>query len=102
MLQQIRKSKASNWSINHLNLLLLHKTLEAMKSTKNLLLAGLCTLGLVLSTELVTAQPGGGGGPGNQQGCIPPPCVPIDGGISILLAAGALYGGKKVYDHKKG
>lgn len=38
--------------------------------------------------------PGGGGGPG----CWPPPCVPIDGGISFLLLAGAAYGGKKVFD----
>lgn len=34
-------------------------------------------------------------------GCWPPPCVPIDGGISFLLIAGAAYGGKKIYDAKK-
>ncbi|MCB9173553.1 MAG: hypothetical protein H6587_12750 [Flavobacteriales bacterium] len=39
----------------------------------------------------------GGGGPP----CWPPPCVPIDGGISFLLFAGALYGSKKVYDISK-
>ena len=27
--------------------------------------------------------------------------VPIDGGLSLLLAAGAAYGGKKVYDMRK-
>ena len=26
--------------------------------------------------------------------------VPIDGGLSLLLAAGAAYGAKKVYDFK--
>lgn len=41
--------------------------------------------------------PGGGGGPP----CWPPPCVPIDGGISFLLIAGFAYGGKKVYDISK-
>ncbi len=41
--------------------------------------------------------PGGGGGPS----CWPPPCVPIDGGISYLLALGVIYGGKKVYDISK-
>lgn len=41
--------------------------------------------------------PGGGGGPP----CWPPPCVPIDGGISFLLLAGVAYGGKKVYDMSK-
>ena len=33
--------------------------------------------------------------------CWPPPCVPIDGGISFLIAAGAAYGAKKLYDSKK-
>lgn len=29
------------------------------------------------------------------------PCVPIDGGISLLLAAGAIYGGKSIYKNFK-
>jgi len=29
------------------------------------------------------------------------PNVPIDGGLSVLLAAGAAYGAKKVYDKRK-
>lgn len=33
--------------------------------------------------------------------CFPPPCVPIDGGISFLLVAGAIYGGKKIYELSK-
>lgn len=43
------------------------------------------------------APPGGGMGPA----CWPPPCVPIDGGVSFLIAAGAVYGGKKIYDLTK-
>lgn len=35
------------------------------------------------------AQPIGGPPP-----CWPPPCIPIDGGIGLLAAAGALLGGK--------
>jgi len=31
----------------------------------------------------------------------PDPDVPIDGGIGFLLAAGALYGAKRIYDVKK-
>lgn len=33
----------------------------------------------------------------------PPPTsnIPIDGGISLLIAAGAAYGAKKVYDKRK-
>jgi hypothetical protein len=38
-----------------------------------------------------------GGGPN----CWPPPCVPIDGGISLLIAAGALYGGRKLYKNQQ-
>lgn len=41
--------------------------------------------------------PGGGTTPS----CWPPPCVPIDGGLTFLLVAGAAYGSKKVYDLKK-
>jgi hypothetical protein len=40
--------------------------------------------------------PPGGGGPI----CWPPPCIPIDGGISLLIAAGIIYGGSKLYSKK--
>lgn len=30
-----------------------------------------------------------------------PPATPIDGGLSILLAAGGAYGIKKLRDHRK-
>lgn len=40
-------------------------------------------------------QSGNNGGSGNA------PPVPIDGGISLLLAAGAALGGKKLYDLNK-
>lgn len=33
--------------------------------------------------------------------CWPPPCIPIDGGISALIIAGAAYGAKKLYNKKK-
>ncbi len=38
---------------------------------------------------------------GDQPGCWPPPCIPIDGGISLLIAAGAIYGGRKLYINQK-
>ena len=31
----------------------------------------------------------------------PPQCVPIDGGLSLLIAAGIGLGAKKAYDRKK-
>lgn len=42
------------------------------------------------------APPGSGGA-----GCWPPPCVPIDGGLSFLVAAGAIYAGKKLHSVNK-
>lgn len=43
------------------------------------------------------AQPGPGGGPP----CWPPPCIPIDGGLSLLIGAGALLGGKKALEARR-
>lgn len=39
--------------------------------------------------------------PGGSPACWPPPCIPIDGGLSFLVAAGAAYGAKKIYDLRK-
>ncbi len=50
--------------------------------------------GMLLSAGLVIAQgptPGGGGGAG----------APIDGGITLLLGAGAAYGINKLRKNKK-
>lgn len=60
---------------------------------------------LLLLVSVVYGQPAGGGPPGGPAGggppCWPPPCVPIDGGISFLLAIGAAYGAKKAYQNIK-
>jgi hypothetical protein len=42
------------------------------------------------------AQPIGGPPP-----CWPPPCIPIDGGLGLLIAAGALLGAKRAIDHRR-
>ena len=47
--------------------------------------------------EVQAAGPPGPPGGGGDPPCWPPPCVPIDGGISFLLAAGLAYGGKKAF-----
>jgi len=49
------------------------------------------------------APPGGNGGPGSTpvSGGGTPVGAPIDGGLSILLAMGAAYGGKKLYQARK-
>lgn len=59
------------------------------------------TVTMCLGSDVIAGPPGGGGGPGGQGGCIPPPCVPIDGGISALVIAGVALGGKKIFDSIK-
>jgi hypothetical protein len=48
------------------------------------------TLILTMLVLVVFAQPGNPNNP-----------VPIDGGISLLIAAGAAFGAKKIYDARK-
>ncbi|MEZ4757982.1 MAG: hypothetical protein R2817_14235 [Flavobacteriales bacterium] len=55
----------------------------------------LLAVAVPFATELM-AQPLGGPPP-----CWPPPCIPIDGGLTALLAAGALFGGKKALDLRR-
>lgn len=75
-----------------------------MKGIKLILITITLLLVASFTSELLAAGPPGppSGGPGGgSPPCWPPPCVPIDGGLSFLLVAGALYGGKKIYDISK-
>ena len=47
--------------------------------------------------DVAPPPPPGGGGPP----CWPPPCVPIDGGIGLLFAAGIALGGRKLIKSSK-
>ncbi len=53
---------------------------------------------LIVNQVLLSAPPPP---PAGSASCWPPPCVPIDGGISFLIAAGVAYGAKKLYNSKK-
>jgi len=72
---------------------------------RTLLLSALLVVLLVMVGQVTNAQVAGGGPPGDPSGgdppCWPPPCIPIDGGLGVLLAAGAIFGGKKIYDASK-
>ena len=58
--------------------------------------------GIVFSLSLFANPPGGGdGGTPDPGGDPDAAAIPIDGGISLLLAAGAALGAKKLYDNKK-
>jgi len=66
------------------------------KSIKSLL--ALLVLFFISNVEVFAV----GGPSGPPGGCWPPStCIPIDGGISFLLIAGAAYGAKKVHDISK-
>jgi hypothetical protein len=75
--------------------------------SKKFVLATLLTLGLMLSNSGLFAQPpggpppGGGGTTGTTPPCWEPECIPIDGGIGLLIATGALLGGRKLYGQLK-
>ncbi|PCH85621.1 MAG: hypothetical protein COB88_09645 [Flavobacteriales bacterium] len=55
-------------------------------------------LNLMAIDQASAAGPPGPPGGGGDPPCWPAPCVPIDGGVSLLLAAGLAYGGKKAYE----
>lgn len=65
-------------------------------------IALITTLVAIAFVNNIQAQPPDpGGGAGNTPSCFPPPCVPVDGGLSWLLIAGTIYGGKKIYNANK-
>lgn len=64
---------------------------------KNALRYALLTTALVLPFAGVVLAQGVGGPPP----CWPPPCIPIDGGVSLLVAAGAILGGKRALDLRR-
>jgi hypothetical protein len=60
--------------------------------------AGLLSAVLLLGAATANAQPddpGAGGDLGNETS------VPVDGGLSLLVAAGIAYGGKKYHESRK-
>jgi hypothetical protein len=61
---------------------------------KNLLLVVL-VFAVVMLPAILLGQPSSGT---SAPGCFPPPCIPIDGGASLLILAGLAIGGKKAYD----
>jgi len=60
---------------------------------KNIIPISFLTIALITTSNLLYAPPpppAGGGAPP----CWPPPCIPIDGGISVLVALGIGIGAK--------
>lgn len=58
-------------------------------------------LSLFITSVVLADPPGPPGGNPTGGGGGTPVGAPIDGGLSILLAMGAAYGGKKLYQARK-
>ncbi len=59
----------------------------------------LMCISVVSYAQLILPRPMGGGPSGT--GLEGPPEVPVDGGLSIVLAVGAGYGAKKLREYRK-
>ena len=65
-----------------------------MKKRKSTLLL---VFALLTQSKLFAPPPGTPGNPG----CWPPPCVPVDNGVIVLITAGIILGAKTLYDLQK-
>lgn len=73
-----------------------------MKKLVKRTIATAILLGGFMTFDLYAPPTAGTGGvSGGGAGCWPPPCIPIDGGIGILLIAGAALAGSKLYSVSK-
>ena len=70
-------------------------TLIYRKRISFILVLSFCFVGEIFS------QGGMGMGGGPCGGPFPPCPIPLDGGLSLLVIAGAAFGGKKIYDSMK-
>ena len=70
-------------------------------STKTSLLCILATVAMALSSQVAIAQPPPPDDPNNVGGGTGGAGVPIDGGLGILMAAGAGLGLKKAWEARK-
>lgn len=71
--------------------------MHRMKNLKGFLLTACAVVfTIALSYGQTSVPPGSASNPP----CWPPPCIPIDGGVSFLAAAGLALGLKVLYDKK--
>jgi hypothetical protein len=68
-----------------------------MRVFRRLFLISVVTVGPLWAELFAQGGPPVGGPPP----CWPPPCIPIDGGLGLLIGAGALLGGKKALDLRR-
>lgn len=72
---------------------------------KKILVVVLLLTSLLTFSQFPPGPPGGEMPPCEEIGIPGPgfgePCIPIDGGLSLLIAAGLAYGGKRAYDSRR-
>jgi hypothetical protein len=77
---------------------ILFKTMKYLLSRLAMFFLFMC-ISLMSYAQLALPRPlDGGPGTGGLEG---PPEVPVDGGLSIVLAVGAGYGAKKLKEYRK-
>jgi hypothetical protein len=66
-------------------------------------LSFIISLSFLFSYKLFSAGPPPPTTTGTTTGpiCWPPPCIPVDGGIIFLAAAGVAYGSRKLFQNLK-
>ena len=70
-----------------------------MKSLKSItFLVVFCTLLSPYAFATIPTPPSGTTG---NPSCWPPPCIPADNGVIVLVVAGLLFAAKKLYDFRK-
>ena len=71
-----------------------------MESIKKMKIKHIFFIILIILVEFISAQgnPGGPGGPAG--GCWPPPCIPIDGGLTIFTLLSIVFGYKIISKSK--
>ncbi len=72
-----------------------------MKIVKHIIATAILVLAFSSTNAQTPPPPNGGQTPGEGGNTPVGGGAPIAGGLSILLALGAAYGGKKVYDFRK-
>jgi hypothetical protein len=71
-----------------------------MKKIAKRIIATSILLGGLMTFDLYAPPTAGTGGvSGGGAGCWPPPCIPIDGGIGLLVLAGVAWGSKKLIEN---
>ena len=96
MLTIASSNPEAHWGI----FLLLALSILSASEMRVVLRIALCAV--LMASPIIGGLFAQGGPPvGGPPPCWPPPCIPIDGGLGFLMAAGALFGGRKALELRR-